>query len=160
MLYADAPAGFLARDQLWRNGVNIFMTAIAASTLAAGPAGHASIVEAADTFDRIQLAQDEMAMERMILDDLVFIDGSGKRLGKKELIAGWMAPGDKYDPAEPVDRTVTPLGRDAAVVGAEVNICGTTDGARFCSRIRFADTFVKVGKEWRVAHIQVTRIKD
>ena len=84
-------------------------------------------------------------MERMILDDLVFIDGSGKRLGKKELIAGWMGPNDKYDPAEPVDRIVTPLGRDAAVVGAEVNICGTSDGARFCSRIRFADTFVRVG---------------
>ncbi len=135
-----------------------FMIALLA--LAMTPADTASLLAAADAFDRAQLAQDQPAMERMILDDLVFIDGSGKRLGKKELIAGWMTPGDKYDPAEPVDRTVTPLGRDAAVVGAEVNICGTSDGARFCSRIRFADTFVKVGKEWRVAHIQVTRIKD
>ena len=128
--------------------------------LAATPADTASLLAAADAFDRAQLAQDDAAMERMILDDLVFIDGSGKRLGKKELIAGWMTPGDKYDPAEPIDRTVTPLGRDAAVVGAEVNLCGTSDGARFCSRIRFADTFVRVGDEWRVAHIQVTRIKD
>ena len=99
-------------------------------------------------------------MERMILDDLVFISRSGKRLGKKELIEGWMGPNDKYDPAPPMDRVVIPLGRDAAVVNAEVNLCGTSDGTRFCSRIRFADTFVKVGKEWRVAHIQVTQIKD
>jgi ketosteroid isomerase-like protein len=127
---------------------------------AATPADTASLLAAADAFDHAQLAQDQPAMERMILDDLVFIDGSGKRLGKKELIAGWMGANDKYDPAEPVDRIVTPLGRDAAVVGAEVNICGTSDGARFCSRVRFADTFVKVGKDWRVAHIQVTRIKD
>lgn len=119
-----------------------------------------ALLAAADAFDRAQLAQDEAAMERMVLDDLVFIDGSGSRLGKKELIAGWMAPGDKYEPGEPVDRIVTPLGRDAAVVSAEVNICGTSGGARFCSRIRFADTFVKVGKQRRVAHIQVTRIKS
>ena len=138
------------------------MTALtlAAAPLAASPADHASLLAAADAFDRAQLAQDRAAMERMILDDLVFIDGSGKRLGKKELIEGWMGPNDKYDPAPPTDRVVTTLGRDAAVVNAEVNLCGTSDGARFCSRIRFADTFVKVGGEWRVAHIQVTRIKD
>lgn len=138
------------------------MTALtlAASPLAANPANDASILQAADAFDRAQLAQDRAAMEWMILDDLVFIDGSGKRLGKKELIDGWMGPNDKYDPALPTDRIVTALSTDAAVVNAEVNICGTSDGARFCSRIRFADTFVKVGGKWRVAHIQVTRIKD
>ena len=132
---------------------------IALLALAMTPAETASLLAAADAFDRAQLAQDQPAMERMILDDLVFIDGSGKRLGKKELIAGWMGPNDEYDLAEPTDRVVTPLGRDAAVVNAEVNLCGTSDGTRFCSRIRFADTFVKVGGEWRVAHIQVTRIK-
>ena len=138
------------------------MTALtlAASPLAASPADHASILEAADAFDFAQLSQDRAAMERMMLDGLVFIDGSGKRLGKKELIDGWMGPNDKYDPAPPTDRIVMPLGRDAAVVGAEVDICGTSDGAHFCRRIRFADTFVKVGGEWRVIHIQVTRIAD
>jgi hypothetical protein len=128
--------------------------------LASVPTETGSIITAADAFDRAQLTQDRAAMEWMILEDLVFIDGSGKRLGKKELIDSWMGPGEKYDPATPMDRTVTPLGRDAAVVGAEVNICGTSHSARFCSRIRFADTFVKVGAGWRVAHIQVTRIKD
>lgn len=120
----------------------------------------ADILAAADAFDQAQLTQDRPAMERMILDDLVFIDGSGRRLGKKELIDGWMGPGDKYDPATPADRVVVPLGRDTAVVNAEVNLCGTSNGARFCSRIRFADTFVRIDGHWRVAHIQVTRMKD
>jgi hypothetical protein len=140
--------------------VNIFMTAIAASTLAFGPIDHASIIEAADTFDRIQLAQDEMAMERMILDDFVFIDGSGKRQGKHAFIAGWLTPGDRYDPITLIDRTVTPLGSDAAVVSAETSLCGTSDGAQFCRKMRFSDTFVRVAGEWRVAHVQVTRIAD
>ena len=134
--------------------------ALAVSPLALAPADQASLLAAADAFDRAQLVQDREAMDRIILDDLLFIDGSGKRLGKKELIDGWMGPNDRYDPAPPVDRIVVPLAASAAVVNAEVNLCGTSDGARFCRRIRFADTFVKVGGEWRVAHIQVTRIKD
>jgi ketosteroid isomerase-like protein len=138
------------------------MPMLAALMLAAtpAPAAQASIVAAADAFDRAQLTKDGAAIGTMVLDDLVFIDSSGKRLGKKEFIAGWTAPGDSFDPIKLVDRTVTPLGRDAAVVGAEVNLCGTSDGARFCSRIRFADTFVRIGGQWRVAHVQVTRIKD
>jgi hypothetical protein len=135
--------------------MNLLISALLAVT--APPAG---IIAAADAFDRAQLTQDEMGMERMILDDLIFIDGSGKRLGKHAFIAGWLTPGDQYDPITLIDRTVTPLGGDAAVVGAEVNLCGTSDGQRFCSHIRFADTFVRVGGEWRVAHVQVTRIKD
>jgi ketosteroid isomerase-like protein len=119
-----------------------------------------SILAVADAFDHAQLTKDRAAMERFLLDDLVFIESSGKRVGKKEFIAGWTAPGDQFDPITLIDRTVTPLGRDAAVVGADVNLCGTSDGARFCSHIRYADTFVRVGGRWRVAHIQVTRIKD
>jgi ketosteroid isomerase-like protein len=119
-----------------------------------------SILAAADAFDRAQLTKDRAAMDRFLLDDLVFIDGSGRRLGTKKFIAGWTAPGDAFDPITLIDRTVTPLGEDAAVVGAEVNLCGTSDGARFCSHIRYADTFVRVGGRWRVAHVQVTRIKD
>jgi ketosteroid isomerase-like protein len=136
------------------------MTALAASSVAASPPEHASVIEAADRFDRIQLAQDEAAMERMILDSFVFIDGSGKRQGKRAFIAGWMAPGGSYDPITLIDRTVTPLGDDAAVVSAETSLCGTSDGARFCRRMRFSDTFVRIDGEWRVAHVQVTRIPD
>ena len=138
--------------------MSLLMTALSIAAIA--PADEAAVLKAADAFDRAQLAQDRAPMEWMILDDLVFISGSGKRLGKKELIEGWMGPNDKYEPALPTDRVVKLLGPDAAVVNAEVNICGTSGGARFCSRIRFADTFVKVGGEWRVAHIQVTRIAD
>jgi ketosteroid isomerase-like protein len=133
---------------------------LAAAPLSAPPADPASIIAAADAFDRAQLAKDGAAIGKMVLDDLVFIDGSGKRLGKKEFIAGWTGPNDRFDPIKLIDRTVTPLGRDAAVVGAEVNLCGTSEGARFCSRIRFADTFVRIEGQWRVAHVQVTRVKD
>jgi len=140
--------------------MTLFAALMLAAAQIAAPDNAASIIAAADAFDQAQLTKDSAAMDRMVLDDLILIDASGKRLGKKEFIAGWTAPGDRFDPITLIDRTVTPLGRDAAVVGAEVNLCGTSGGKRFCGRIRFADTFVRVGDEWRVAHIQVTRIKD
>lgn len=42
-----------------------------------------SFIGFADQFDRAQLAKDRVALERMVSDDLVFIDGSGKRRGKR-----------------------------------------------------------------------------
>ena len=55
----------------------------------------------------------------MVADDLVFIDGSGKRLGKKEFIEGWTVPGDRFDPVTLIDRVVVPIGNDGGVVSAE-----------------------------------------
>ncbi|MBA3668238.1 MAG: nuclear transport factor 2 family protein [Sphingomonas sp.] len=134
---------------------------IAASPAVASPSSdHASLIAAADAFDAAQIAKDGPRIARALRDDLVYIEGSGKRLGKNDFVAGWTAPGDRFDPLKLIDRTVTMLGGDAGVVGAEVNLCGTSGGERFCSRIRYADTFVRVGRKWRVAHIQVTRIKQ
>lgn len=122
------------------------------------PDPDAAILRIADAFDAAQLTQDRPAMERMTDNDLVFIDGSGKRLGKKEFIAGWMNPGDRYDPLVLVDRVVVPLGPDAAIVSAETELTGESGGKRFASRFRYSDIFRRSGGQWRAVHIQVTRI--
>jgi hypothetical protein len=131
-----------------------------AATIAAASAGHAELLRVADTFDRAQLTKDRRAMERMVDDELVFIEGSGKRTGKREFIDGWMGPDDRYDPIVLVDRTLTPLGPDAFVVSAETTLTGTSGGKRFTSRFRFSDTFRRTGGRWRAVHIQVTRLPD
>jgi ketosteroid isomerase-like protein len=112
----------------------------------------------ADAFDAAQLRQDAAALDIMVADDLVFIDGSGKRLGKKDFIDGWTAPGDRYDPIVLIDRTVTPLGDDGAVVSAETTLAGESGGKRFSSHFRFSDTFRRVAGKWQAVHIQVTRM--
>jgi hypothetical protein len=137
----------------------IAVSALAAAPSAvAAPDSKASLIAAADAFDKAQLTKDGAALERMILDDLIFINGSGKRLGKKEFIDRWTAPGDKFDPIILIDRTVTLLGHDAGIVSAEVNFCGTSGGDHFCSHIRYSDTFRRISGQWRPAYIQVTRI--
>lgn len=123
------------------------------------PSADDGILAFADAFDRAQLTQDAAGLNEMIADELVFIDGSGKRQGKKDFIAGWTAPGDRFDPVVLIDRKVIPLGSDAAIVNAETTLAGTSGGQRFASRIRFADTFRRVGGKWRAVHIQVTPIR-
>lgn len=118
-----------------------------------------SLVAFADAFDQAQLHQDRAAMEKMIADDLVYIDGSGKRQGKQAFIDGWMTPGDRYDPIVLVDRVIVALGPDAGVANAETVLSGVSGGQRFSSHFRFADTFRRTGGRWQVAHIQVTRIE-
>jgi ketosteroid isomerase-like protein len=131
-----------------------------AATIAAAPANHTELLRVADAFDQAQLTKDRAAMERMTDDHLVFIEGSGKRTGKREFIEGWMGPDDRYGPIVLIDRTLTPLGRDAFVVSAETTLSGTSGGKRFASHFRFSDTFRRTGGRWRAVHIQVTRLPD
>ncbi len=132
---------------------------VAAALVAASPGPvKVEMTRVADAFDRAQLAKDARSLEAMIDEKLIFIDGSGKRQGKREFIAGWTGPDEKYDPIVLIDRTFIPLGRDAFVTSAETTLAGTSGDRRFSSRIRFSDSFRRVGNRWRVVHIQVTRI--
>ena len=137
----------------------MILTAMLAGAAAAA-LSPAAMTRVADEFDRAQLTKDAAAMGRMVDDELVFIDGGGKRQGKAEFIAGWTVEGDRYDPIVLVDRRFTPLGRDAFVTTSETTLSGVSGGERFASHFRFSDTFRKVGGKWRAVHIQVTRIKD
>lgn len=129
-----------------------------AQTAPAGAQASGDLLAVADAFDRAQLTKDAAALDRMVADDLIFIDGSGKRLDKHAFIAGWTAPDDRFDPVELVDRRIVPLGPDAFLVTAQTVLTGTSGGKRFASSIRFTDTFRRVAGRWRAVHIQVTRL--
>jgi ketosteroid isomerase-like protein len=133
---------------------------LAASPAAAQPVDRdqASLISFADAFDQAQIAKDPGALEEMVSKKLVFVDGSGARLGKREFVAGWTAPGETYAPVVLEDRTITWLGRDAAIIGATTTLKGASAGKPFASRFRFADAFQRIKGRWRVVHIQVTRI--
>jgi ketosteroid isomerase-like protein len=135
---------------------------IAAVLLSAGfsDQDRGEMVGTADAFDQAQLQQDRALLETMTDDELVFIEGSGKRSGKVEFIAGWTGAGDQYDPITLIDRTVTPTGKDSFVVSAETTLSGTSGGKPFSSRFRFSDTFRRKDGRWQAVHIQVTRIVE
>ena len=132
--------------------------ALAATTQATAQKAPTGLSRFSHAFDRAQLDQDAKALERMTSDRLVFIDGSGKRLGKNEFIAGWMGPDTKFNPVTLIDRRVVPLGPNAGIVTAETTVTGTSGGKPFSSRIRFSDTFERIRGRWQAVHIQVTRV--
>jgi hypothetical protein len=139
--------------------------AVAAVLLATLPAATAPapvtpemLREIGDRFDRAQLTQDRATMEAMTADDLVFVGSNGVRQTRAEFIAGWMDPDTHYEPIDVQDRYFLPLGPDAGVVGGDVVVRGTSGGTFFAVRIRFADTFRRIGGAWRAVHIQATRV--
>ncbi|HEY0628732.1 MAG TPA: nuclear transport factor 2 family protein [Sphingomicrobium sp.] len=136
-------------------GLSILMAAVAAASSAPN---QTEMLRVADAFDRAQLSQDRQALEAMVDDELVFIESSGKRSGKKEFVGGWTDAGTRYNPIQLIDRTVTPLGDDAFVVSAETTLSGTSGDKAFSSRFRFSDTFRRRDGRWQAIHIQVTRI--
>jgi ketosteroid isomerase-like protein len=112
----------------------------------------------ADAFDAAQIAQDRAALDRMVADDLVFIDGSGKRYGKAFFIDGWMGADDDYDPVTLTDRVILPLGKDVGLASAETILSGRSAGTPFRVRIRFTDIFRRHGDSWQATYIHVTRM--
>ena len=118
----------------------------------------ADLTAFADAFDAAQIAQDRAALDRMVADDLVFIDGSGKRYGKAFFIDGWTGPDDDYDPVTLKDRVVLPLGKDAGLASAETILSGRSAGKPFRVRIRFTDIFRRYGDSWQASYIHVTRM--
>jgi hypothetical protein len=114
----------------------------------------------ADRFDRAQIAQDRATMEAMTAPDLIFVGTNGVRQNQRQFIDGWMDPGTRYDPIEVTGRYFLALGPDAGVVGGETMLRGTTFGQPFSVRIRFSDTFRRIGGQWRAVHIQAARIPE
>jgi ketosteroid isomerase-like protein len=149
--------------QILLNGVALaaaLLLPVAAQAQAATAAEIHPLLAVADAFDRAQLTKDATALDRMVADDLVFIESSGKRSDKQAFIAGWTAPGDHFDPVTLVDRRLVALGPDAFLVSAETVLTGISDGTRFASAFRFTDIFHRVDGRWRAVHIQVTRLAD
>jgi ketosteroid isomerase-like protein len=129
--------------------------AVAAET----PASEVAALRAfADAFDAAQIAQDRAALDRMVADDLVFIDGSGQRYGKAFFIDGWTGAGDDYDAVTLRDRVILPVGKDAGLASAETVLTGRSAGKPFRVRIRFTDIFRRHGDTWQVRYIHVTRM--
>jgi len=134
-------------------------SALSASAAAEAPQSDiADLTAFADAFDAAQIAQDRAALDRMVADDLVFIDGSGKRYGKAFFIDGWTGPDDDYDPVALKDRVVLPLGEDAGLASAETILSGRAAGKPFRVRIRFTDIFRRHGDSWQARYIHVTRM--
>jgi ketosteroid isomerase-like protein len=116
------------------------------------------VKSAAAAFDQAQQVGDAATLQRILADDLIFIRMTGVLAGKKEFIETFTATGATVEPFEITNRTFVPLGVDAAIVGGEARVRGVRGGQPFAQHFRYSDTFLRVGGEWRVVHVQVTAL--
>ena len=134
--------------------------ALLLATTAAPDVSPETLRAVADRFDQAQIARDRATLEAMTAPDLVFVGTNGVRQDRRQFIAGWMDPGTLYAPIEVTDRYFLPLGPDAGLVGGDAVLRGTSETQPFAVRIRFSDTFRRIGGQWRAVHIQATRVPE
>ena len=135
----------------------LLLTAVAPLLIAAAPTPETDVKAAARAFDQAQLSGDRAALERMVADDFLMIDGAGQKNDRKEFIAGWTSPGTTYEPLVIHDPVYVPLGPTAALVGGRVELKGAENGKPFVSRFHFSDVFAWRDGRWQVVFVQVTR---
>jgi hypothetical protein len=109
-------------------------------------------------FDDAQLRKDGAMLRQMLAADMMFIRGTGKVTGKREFIAAFTDPQTQFDAFEIANRTIVPLGDNAAIVSAEAIIHGRAGKLSFKKHIRYSDTFSRLGGTWQVVHVHVTPV--
>ena len=111
--------------------------------------------KAVEDYDHAQVNADAAELRRLVADDYVLVNSSGKVQSKSELIADYLAPGYKIEPftvLEPVEK----VWGDGAVMGGLVHLKGTSEGKPFLVTLRFADVWAKREGRWQVVYSQVT----
>ena len=125
---------------------------------AAQDATRADVMRASDAFDNAQRTQDRAAMERVIAPDYVLVHGSGRIGGREDFVSSMVDPTNHITDVHAVNRTYTPLGRDAAIVSGQGTIAGTDSNGPFSEHFQFADMFVRRNGQWVVVCTQVTML--
>lgn len=130
---------------------------LAAPALAQAAPLPADLAAAAHAYDAAQVNGDRAALERLVADDYVLVNGAGQVQDKARLIADYVAPGFKLDPFT-VEEPVEKVQGDTALLGGKVNMTGTDGGQRFALVVRFVDAWARRDGQWRVVYSQVTRV--
>ena len=103
---------------------------------------------------------DAVTMDRILADDFVLVNGTGKTSTKADFISEARSGSFVYERQEDSEQTVRVWG-DTAVVTAKLWAKGTYKGKAFDYKVWFSDTYVRTAKGWRYVFAQVsTRISD
>lgn len=116
----------------------------------------ADLRKAVEDYDHAQVKADGPELRRLVADDYVLINSSGKVQNKADLIAEYLDPGYKLEPftiLEPVEK----VWNDGAVMGGLVHLKGMSGGKPFTLSLRFADIWAKRNGKWQVIYTHVSK---
>lgn len=114
------------------------------------------LAKAARDYDQAQVKSDRAELERLIADDYVLHNSSGRAQDKASFIADQIAPGYKLEPftvEEPVEKVMG----TTAILGGVARARGISGGQPYDVRLRFIDVWEKRNGRWQVVFSQATR---
>lgn len=118
-----------------------------------------ALTQQADAWDQAILRKDRAAIEANMADDFRNIDGDGDVADKAHFVDGLMSEKLHIDPYAVEDFDVRIYG-DVALLCGRTRMTGRYDGKPFASHYRYIDTYVRRGGQWRVASVQITRMRE
>ena len=119
----------------------------------------AELQAAARAFDRAQAAGDRAALERLMAEDFVLVNGGGRAETKAQYIADLTDPDVREDPLAVIE-PVQSVWAGGAVLGGLALLSGADHGVRFSARVRFANVWTLADGRWRVVYSHMMKAAE
>lgn len=115
------------------------------------------LAAAATAYDIAQMKSDRSGLERLLADDYILANISGRNESKTESIADSVVPGNKTTYVA-ISRQVRKAWSNGAVLGGMVDAKGIDHGKPYTMRARFVDVWAKHDGQWQVIFTQIHRV--
>ncbi|HTG14756.1 MAG TPA: nuclear transport factor 2 family protein [Blastocatellia bacterium] len=115
------------------------------------------LAKAVKDYDRAQIHNDVLTLERLVADDYVLVNSNATVENKLQFLADFNLPGFKIDPYV-VEQPMKKVLENAAVIGGLVHLSWTQDGKHQTRLLRVAYVWVKRDGHWQATYTQVTRV--
>lgn len=136
--------------------IAVLLVAVAFATAAIADSIPADLRKAVEDYDHAQVKADAPELKRLVADDYLLVNSSGRVQNKAQLIADYLAPGYKIEPYE-VLQPVEKAWNGGAVMGGLVHLKGMSEGKPFAVSLRFADIWAKRNGKWQVIYTHVSK---
>lgn len=115
------------------------------------------LAAAATAYDIAQMKSDRSGLERLLADDYILANISGRNESKTESIADSVVPGNKTTYVA-ISRQVRKAWSNGAMLGGMVDAKGIDHGKPYTMRARFVDVWAKRDGQWQVIFTQIHRV--
>ena len=119
----------------------------------------AQLTRQADAWDKAIVRKDREAIAGNMSDDFRQIDASGGTEDKESFLLDILSPKLRIDPYTVEDFDVRLYG-DVALLSGRTRMTGAFDGKPFATHYRYIDVYVRKNGVWRVASVQITRVRE
>lgn len=119
--------------------------------------GADEIRQAEDRWIAAIKANDRVALDRLLADDLVYTHSTGLVEDKAQYVAAVTGGSQKYASVTYEDPAIRVYGSTAVMV-AKARIAGTSKGAPFDNQLRLLHVWVKQAGTWTLVAHQTTRL--